>query len=126
MRELRGPEKRLSKAAAIEPLPKPFALGQSVLGGPDVLAGPSQVEEVRRILFPTTSNLTPQQELDVQHLAEHNTVGSHLFVTLNERDFIRFGKQEQLASLGIWVFSPEQAVVLLAGLYGWPRSAFAV
>ena len=126
IRELRGPATRLSKAESIQPLSKPFTFGQSVLGGSDVLAGPSQIEEVRNILFPSTKELRPQQELDIEHLAYHNTVGSHLFVTLNDRDFIRFGKQEQLAFLGIWVFSPEQAVEFLSDLYDWPRGAFAI
>ena len=68
---------------------------------------------------PTTAELSGQQEADVEHLVGHNTVGGEFFVTLNDRDFIRFGKQEELASLGIWVFSPSQAVQFLVELYGW-------
>jgi hypothetical protein len=117
--EHRGPDARQAKAEAIAPHPQLFTIGISTLGGGDVLAGPDMQYEIRKILFPTTKDLTPTQAQDVEHLRQHVRTGGRAFLTLNVRDFIRKGKQRALSDLGIWVFTPQELVELLKHLYGY-------
>lgn len=103
LEELRGPS-RIQKAERIDPQPQIFRLGESVLDGPDVLAGPLlDPLEWAGILFPTTAanRLTVQQQNDVAHLQHHVRTGGDCFVTRNPRDFIDGGKQATLAARGI-------------------------
>jgi hypothetical protein len=110
---------RIVKAQSLGQHPGLFTLGQSALGGPDVVAGPDLAVELRQILFPTVSALTENQRYDVEHLRLHVRTGGDVFVTLNHNDFITRGRQEALQSFGIWVLSPGDLVGLLASLYGW-------
>jgi len=112
LKELRG-EKRRNKAKEIDPHPGLFTLGVSMLGGGDVLAGPDIPATLKGILFPTVRNLTKRQENDIEHLRAHVQVGGDVFVTKNTSDFIKNGKQQQLARIGIWVFQPTELVSLL-------------
>lgn len=98
--ELTG-QMRVAKAQLLEPHPGLFTLGQSVLGGSDVLAGPDLSEELQQILFPTASPLTENQRFDVEHLRLHVRTGGDVFVTLNPNDFITRGRQETLRSFGV-------------------------
>lgn len=118
LKELKG-RHRVQKASSLAPQPELFTLDASVLGGPDVLAGPDMSEELRRILFPTASALTANQERDVEHLFHHVRTGGDLFVTLNLNDFITHGRQDALRLVGIWVVTPPQAVELLKEVHGW-------
>ena len=118
LKELKG-ERRVQKASSLPPQPKLFTLDVSVLGGPDVLAGPDMSVELRRILFPTANPLTENQERDVEHLFHHVRTGGDLFVTLNPNDFIAHGRQEALRLVGIWIVTPRQAVELLKEAHGW-------
>jgi len=109
--EFSGPPHHLDKAESIEPHPPTWHLGHALGEGPAVLAASMPEREVlRKIMFPTSHRLTPQQEKDIEHLQYHVHTGGDLFVTLNPRDFIRRGKQEALAAIGIWVLEPAQAV----------------
>jgi len=110
---------RVAKARLLEEHPELFTLGKSVLDGPDVLAGPDLAKELQGILFPSATPLTKNQSYDVEHLRLHVRTGGDAFVTLNRNDFITRGRQDQLASVGIWVFSPSQVVTLLKELYQW-------
>ena len=56
LKELRG-KYRVQKASSLPAQPKLFTLDVSVLGGPDVLAGPDMNAELRRVLFPTAIRL---------------------------------------------------------------------
>ena len=118
MKELKGQE-RIEKAQKIPGHPGLFTLGQSTLGGGDVLAGPDLGEELKGILFPTTKKLTRKQHMDVRHLQQHVSTGGHCFVTINTKDFIDGGKAEKLHNeFGVWVFNPDKIVALLRELYG--------
>jgi hypothetical protein len=119
LQELVGPA-RVRKAQELQPHPAVWVLDQSSLGVDTTLAGPDVHEEVRDVLFPTTSSLTSNQAADVEHLRSHVLTGADAFVTLNPRDFILRGKQESLQQLGIWAFTPKELVALLRALYGWP------
>ncbi len=119
MEELKGDD-RVAKGKRVQPHPGLFTIGQSVLGGGDVLVGPDMTTDIKEILFPTAHTLTPNQENDIQHLSEHVRVGNDVFVTLNTKDFVKHGKQAALAERGIWVFTPSEIVDLLERLYGWP------
>ncbi len=117
LEELSGQE-RIEKAQQIPDHP-PLTTFPIGLGGGAVLAGPDLGQELTRILFPTTKNLTDKQKKDVRHLQQHARTGGHCFVTINTRDFIRGGKAETLRSeFGVWVFTPDEAVGLLRELYG--------
>ena len=116
--ELKG-EPRVAKARSLAPHPDLFTLDQSVLDGPDVLAGPDLGAELQRILFPTANPLTENQRADIEHLRLHVQTGGDVFVTLNPNDFITRGRQEALCSAGIWVLAPSELVELLTELYGW-------
>ena len=117
LEELKG-ESRVAKARGLDPHPNLFILGSSVLDGPDVLAGPDLPGVLQGILFPTAGSLTENQRHDVEHLRLHVRTGGDVFVTLNPNDFITRGRQAELASLGIWVLSPQELVELLKKLYG--------
>jgi hypothetical protein len=111
--EFSGPPHHVEKAESIEPHPQTWRMGHHALGeGPaSVLAAPMPEREVlRKIMFPTSHPLTPQQEKDIEHLQYHVHTGGDLFVTRNPKDFIRRGKQQALAAIGIWVLEPAQAV----------------
>ena len=116
--ELAG-EARVEKAQRLVPHPGLFTLDSSILGGPDVLAGPALPDELQQILFPTAEPLTDNQRHDVEHLRLHVRTGGDIFVTLNPNDFITRGRQETLRSFGIWVLSPKELVGLLSEIYGW-------
>ncbi|MGH8831860.1 MAG: hypothetical protein ACREXV_12315 [Polaromonas sp.] len=118
LRELAG-EARVEKAQRLASHPELFTLGSSILGGPDVLAGPDLPDELQQILFPTAKPLTDNQRHDVEHLRLHVRTGGDIFVTLNPNDFITRGRQETLRSFGIWVLSPKELVGLLSEIYGW-------
>lgn len=118
LQELTG-DARVAKAQTLEPQPSLFTLGVSALGGGDVLAGPDLPQELKQILFPTAASLTDNQRQDVEHLRLHVRTGGHVFVTLNPNDFITRGRQDTLASFGVWVMSPQQMVQLLRQLYRW-------
>lgn len=119
--ELKGYLRR-QKAEAIAPHRPVWRLGipgMSELGVNTFLAGPDVGDEVAPVLFPTAATLTANQAADVEHLRQHVITGADVFVTLNERDFIRRGKQQRLRHQGIWVLTPQGATQLLAELYGW-------
>jgi len=109
----------LLKGNSIKAQPELFRLDHSFLDGPDVLAGPDIGPTAEEVLFPTSNNLTANQINDIEHLRLHVMTGCDVFVTLNTRDFINGGKQVELASYGIWVFTPEGIVSLLKNLYCW-------
>jgi len=119
LKELRGPAKRIAKGEAIDKHPALFTIGISILGGDDVLAGPDLRDELTQMLFPTTRTLTVNQEYDIEHLRLHVRTGGDAFITKNTNDFINNGKQEKLAQIGIWVFTPAELVGLLQKLYNW-------
>ena len=116
--ELEG-DARVEKAAALKEHPGLFILDESVLDGPDVLAGPDIGTELQEILFPTAQPLTNNQRHDVEHLRLHVLTGGDVFVTLNPNDFITRGRQESFRARGIWVLQPPELVELLKNLYKW-------
>jgi hypothetical protein len=116
--ELTGPD-RVSKAMSMNAHPDVWILGVSQLGIDTVLAGPDLAGPFEETLFPTTATLTANQTADVAHLRSVVLTGSDMFVTKNPRDFIARGKQEALAGMGVWVFSPNELVQHLRNLYGW-------
>jgi hypothetical protein len=61
--------------------------------------------ELTDSLFPTTAVLAMNQQADVDHLQSHVTTGA--------------GKQAELRDYGIWVFTPEELVMLCRAIYGW-------
>lgn len=116
--EIEG-DARVVKAEAMPEHPGLFILDQSVLDGPDVLAGPDLEAELRSLLFPTVRALTDNQSNDIEHLRRHVLTGGDVFVTLNRNDFITRGRQEALRACGIWVMQPPEIVELLKSLYKW-------
>jgi len=120
LKELGRSDERVSKGKGLAKHPKLFTLGVSVLNGEDVLAGPDMRKEIEQILFPTVRVLTTNQVNDVEHLRQHVRTGCDAFITKDAKDFIKRGKQEKLAQIGIWVFTPSQLVSLLRKLYNWP------
>ncbi len=120
LQELKGPADRMAKGKAIPEHPGLFTLGTSALGGSDVLAGPDIGTHLKQILFSKVPTLTPNQQNDVEHLRQHVRTGRDIFVTLDTNDFIKQNKQVTLTQLGIWVFTPAEAVAHLKRLYGWP------
>jgi len=121
LKELRGAA-RINKAQSLERHPKLFMLDQSLLNGPDVLAGPDLFETIAGILFPTARPMTENQLFDVEHLRLHVRTGEDVFVTLNPNDFVTRGRQGDLRRRGIWVLSPTETVALLNSLYQWARA----
>lgn len=111
--EAQGNLKREAKASQIPDLPPVFFLDASFLDGPAVLAGPDLRAEIRMILFPGVAQLSINQVRDVEHLAEHVRTGGHLFVTLDESDFIAGSKRQRLQRLGVWAVTPAKAMELL-------------
>lgn len=111
-------DRYLDKALTVDAVPGVFILGGSMLGGGDVLAGPDLTGEIRSILFPHPQ-LTKSQESDVRHLNEHVRTGGDIFTTLNTKDFLKHGKQEKLAQLGIWVFRPDELIQFLVNSMKW-------
>ena len=61
---------------------------------------------------------------ELEHLRQHVIHGADIFVTLDQDDFIRGGKQERLRLRGIWVLVPAEATRLLSALYGWDAGVF--
>jgi hypothetical protein len=123
IKELKG-QGRIDKAYSIDLHPSGWVLGESALGVDTVLGGPDMEDQLRTVLFPTTKILTKNQEYDVEHLRSHVLAGGDAFVTRNPKDFAVRGKQETLATLGIWVFDPPGLVDFLINLYGWkPKEA---
>jgi len=118
LKELKGKE-RVEKGESLQRHPNLFVLGSSFLGGEDVLSGPDLGDELREILFPKIRALSKNQQFDVQHLRLHILTGGDIFLTLNSNDFITRGRKEKLASHGIWVFTPDDAVDLLKRIYDW-------
>ena len=118
LQELRG-EARVTKAHSLAAQPGLFTLGASVLGRPDVLAGPDLRSDLEEILFPTAHPLTDNQAYDVEHLRRHVLTGGDVFVTLNVNDFVLRGRGEELRARGIWVLTPTELVTLLSELYEW-------
>jgi len=118
LEEIEG-EARVAKAEAMAEHPGLFILDQSVLDGPDVLAGPDLEADLQGLLFPTAHPLTDNQSNDVEHLRLHVLTGGDVFVTLNRNDFITRGRQEALRACGIWVMQPPEIVELLKNLYKW-------
>jgi hypothetical protein len=121
LNELRGQQRRL-KAEGLAPHDPVWQLGvpgKSELGVTTILAGSDMAQDIRQVLFPTTALLAPNQAADVEHLRWHVITGAHAFVTNNTRDFIVQGKQTRLRRHGIWVFTPNEIVELLRGLYRW-------
>lgn len=116
--ELKGAD-RIAKANSLGPHPNLFTVGSSAIGGADVLAGPDLPHELQQVLFPTANPLTENQRNDIEHLRQHVRTGGDVFVTHNPNDFITRGRQETLASCGVWVLSPSEVVTLLRDLYGW-------
>jgi hypothetical protein len=116
--ELKG-ESRIEKATSFGEHPGLFILDESVLDGPDVLAGPDMEAELQDVLFPTAEPLTSNQWHDVEHLRLHVLTGGDAFVTLNRNDFITRGRQDALRACGVWVFEPPDLVELLKTLYEW-------
>jgi len=88
--------------------------GTSGLGGPGVLAGELfSIDDLRRLLLPTTTMkaLTIKQQRDLEHLQQHIRTGGRLFVTLDADDFtMKQGRREKLYRIGVWVFTPGEAV----------------
>ncbi len=117
LKELVG-EERIAKAKLLGTLPELFSF-PGLLSGSAVLAGPDLHRELQNILFPTAKLLTENQLFDVEHLRLHVRMGGDVFVTLNSNDFITRGRQDVLASFGVWVLSPAEVVSLLRDLYGW-------
>jgi len=113
-----GGEKYVEKASAFEDHPPLFILGSSFLDSGAVLAGPDWWFSLKSILFPRPQ-ISHRQNSDIQHLRQHIRTGGDVFVTLNTKDFIKHGKQEELQSLGVWVFHPNELVPFLQNLYGW-------
>jgi hypothetical protein len=116
--ELEG-DARVQKAVALDEHPGLFSPEESVLDGPNVLAGPDMRTELQHVLFPTAWPLTSNQRHDVEHLRLHVLTGGDAFVTLNSNDFISRGRQELLRVCGIWVLQPPELVALLKNLYEW-------
>jgi hypothetical protein len=113
---------RVAKAHDTQPHPEPWLIGipgQSEIGVTTFLGGPDLHDPIRDILFPTTRDLSPNQERDIEHLRSHVSAGGDAFLTLNTKDFIQQGKEAALSRLGIWVFTPDSLVSLLTDLYGW-------
>lgn len=119
LQELKGYLRR-SKAALIPAHPAVWELGvagRSELGVTTILAGPDVADEVKAIMFPTTTTVNSNQMADIDHIRDHVRTGSHAFVTLNVNDFTRHGKQADLRRRGIWVFTPLEVTQLLIKLY---------
>jgi hypothetical protein len=119
LEELKGPLQRIAKGESIEPHPPLFGFGVPgafTLDGPGVLAGPLfSIDDLRALLLPTTSMeaLTIKQRRDLEHLQQHIRTGGRLFVTLDKDDFIQHGRREKLYRIGVWVFTPAEAVAHL-------------
>jgi len=111
-------DRYLDKALTVDAVPGVFILDGNMLHGGDVLAGPDLTEEIRSILFPHPQ-LTENQESDVRHLYEHVRTGGDIFTTHNTNDFLKNGKQEKLAQLGIWVFRPDELIQFLVNPMRW-------
>jgi len=121
LQELKG-HSRQAKAALIPPHPAVWKLGipgQSELGITTMLGGADVGDEVKTVMFPTTTTVNRNQMADVDHIRDHVMTGSHAFVTLNVNDFTRHGKQADLRRRGIWVFTPLEVTQLLVELYSW-------
>ncbi len=75
----------------VKPQGKAFTLGNSTLGGPDMLAGDS-LHKIEKIIGPTNKN-------DIQHLYSAYLNKSTYFITENPKDFIFQSKREELEEI---------------------------
>jgi hypothetical protein len=109
---------RIAKATAIKPQPELFGLGSTALGDESfVLAGELlDAAILRNILFPTTAQLQPNHQRDIEHLQAHVHTGGDAFVTL-DNDFLD-ARRSRLQQIGIWPFRPSEMVQHLKAGYG--------
>jgi hypothetical protein len=101
--------------APILPIPGPFRLGMSHLGGLDVLTDddiPAVDEAIAKIVVGKTPGEAPTKRMqDVHHLTAHPMAKCDGFVTLDQKDMIR--KRDELKSeLGIVILTPSEAVAI--------------
>jgi hypothetical protein len=103
--------------APILPMPGPFRLGMSHLGGPDVLTDddiPAVDETIARIVLPKEmkpANAPTKRMQDVHHLTAHYMAKCDAFVTLDDDDMLR--KRAELESkVGIVIVTPSEAVAM--------------
>jgi hypothetical protein len=101
--------------AQILPVPGPFRLGMSHLGGPDVLTNddiPAVDEAISTIVVGMTSGEAPTKRMqDVHHLTAHHMAKCDAFVTLDDDDMIR--KRADLKSkVGIVILTPPEALAM--------------
>ncbi|MCA9652040.1 MAG: hypothetical protein KC501_19140 [Myxococcales bacterium] len=85
-----------------------------------------QFDELSSVLFPGVAPrdvaLDPNRANDVMHLVAHASGGGAIFVTQDEKDFIKGSRREQLReAFGIVVMTPEEAVAHLADEHGWRK-----
>jgi predicted nucleic acid-binding protein len=101
--------------AAILPVPGPFRLGMSQLGGPDVLTDddiPAVDEAISTIVVGMTPGEAPTKRMqDVHHLTAHHMAKCDAFVTLDDDDMIR-KRADLKAKVGIVIVTPSDAVVM--------------
>jgi hypothetical protein len=101
--------------APILPVPGPFRLGMSHLGGPDVLTDddiPAVDEAISMIVLGKTPAEAPTKRMqDVHHLTAHHMAKCHAFVTLDYDDMIR-NRADLKSKLGIEILTPSEAVAM--------------
>ncbi len=74
---------------------------------------------VAAIMFPGIKELNVRQQNDIMHILAAHRVNAEVFVTDNDKDFIRGGRMERFSELGLCVMNPTDAVAHLQSLYHW-------
>jgi hypothetical protein len=101
--------------APILPVPGPFRLGMSHLGGPDVLTDddiPAVDEAISTIVLGMKPKEAPTKRMqDVHHLTAHHMAKCDAFVTLDYDDMIR-NRDELKSKVGIVIVTPSGAVAM--------------
>lgn len=107
-------------------IPEPMVLGlelgaASFLGGNFYLADSLTLpfRGVAAIMFPGREKLNKNQQNDVMHILAAHRVNAEIFVTNDEKDFIKDGRMELFREIGLYIMKPADAVLHLHSVYQW-------
>jgi hypothetical protein len=100
--------KRLSETTIF-----PFSLERDDLSASRFVTPESKqrIEQIMKICFPNQSwnKLRDEDKTDVRILEAHAYAGLDYFLTKNTRHFIKYGRQNKLEEMGIFVREPDEA-----------------
>lgn len=115
-------ESAKEKLRSIKNISEPGIIGFSFIGNCYITSKDSKeptFSELVSIIYPNKKKLDPENEddfikaNDVMHLMAHTHSKNDFFITLDEKDFIKNGKQQALQKIGILVKTPKEFFELI-------------